>query len=57
MADMITVGIVGFGEVGGIFARDLAATGRIAGVVAFDVAEPACARAKAAGFTVAGSAA
>ena len=57
MADMITVGVVGFGEVGGIFARDLLATGRISGVVAFDTAEPARARAEAAGLTVAGSAA
>ena len=36
-------GIIGFGEVGGIFARDLAARG--AAVAAFDVASAAQARA------------
>ena len=41
-------GIIGFGEVGGIFARDLAARG--AAVAAFDVAPAAQARAGAAGF-------
>ena len=41
-------GIIGFGEVGGIFARDLAARG--AAVGAFDVAPPAQARTEAAGW-------
>jgi 3-hydroxyisobutyrate dehydrogenase-like beta-hydroxyacid dehydrogenase len=41
-------GIIGFGEVGGIFARDLAAQG--AAVAAFDVAPAAQARAAAAGW-------
>ncbi len=41
-------GIIGFGEVGGILARDLAAQG--AEVAAFDVAPMAQARAAAAGF-------
>lgn len=41
-------GIIGFGEVGGIFARDLAAKG--ASVAAFDVAPAAQARARGAGY-------
>lgn len=41
-------GIIGFGEVGGIFARDLAAAG--AKITAYDVAPAAQARAEAAGF-------
>ena len=45
---MDSYGIIGFGEVGGIFARDLAAQG--AAVRAFDVAPPAQARAEAAGW-------
>ncbi len=44
----IDTGIIGFGEVGGIFARDLAAQG--AEVTAFDAAPMAQARAAAAGF-------
>ena len=43
--------IIGFGEVGGIFARDLAAAG--GAVSAFDVAGPAQARAEQAGFAAA----
>ena len=57
MADMISVGIVGFGEVGSTFARDLHATGLVGPITVFDVAEPARARAKAAGFDVAANAA
>jgi 3-hydroxyisobutyrate dehydrogenase-like beta-hydroxyacid dehydrogenase len=45
---MNQIGIIGFGEVGGIFAQDLAAGG--AGVAAFDTAQAAQARAEAAGF-------
>ncbi len=45
---MNKVAIIGFGEVGSIFARDLAAQG--AAVVAFDVAAAAQARAGASGF-------
>ncbi len=36
---MSTIAIIGFGEVGGIFARDLAAKG--AAVTAFDIAPAA----------------
>ncbi len=50
---MNKVAIIGFGEVGGIFARDLAARG--AAVAAFDVAAAAQARAGAAGFAVPGA--
>lgn len=46
-------GIIGFGEVGGIFARDLAARG--AAVAAFDVAPAAQARAAAAGVAALGA--
>ena len=45
---MISVAIIGYGEVGSIFARDLAARG--ARVTAFDVASAAQARAEAAGM-------
>ena len=44
-------GIIGFGEVGGIFARDLVAAG--AQVAAYDLAPAAQARAQAAGFAAA----
>jgi 3-hydroxyisobutyrate dehydrogenase-like beta-hydroxyacid dehydrogenase len=44
---MSKVGIIGFGEVGGIFARDLAAKGAV--VAAFDIAPAAQARAEEAG--------
>ena len=46
-------GIIGFGEVGGIFARDLAARGDA--VAAFDVAPAAQARAAAAGVAASGA--
>ncbi len=45
---MTGIGIIGFGEVGGIFARDLAAGG--ARVAAFDILPAAQARAEAAGM-------
>ncbi len=45
---MQKAGIIGFGEVGGIFATDLAAAGP--GIAAFDVLPAALARAQAAGF-------
>src|SRR3954453_1687029 len=45
---MTSIAIVGFGEVGGIFAADLAAQG--AAVTAFDVAPAAQTRAQAAGI-------
>ena len=45
---MGTIAIIGFGEVGGIFARDLAAKG--AAMTAFDIAPTAQARAEAAGI-------
>src|SRR3954462_2779759 len=45
---MSKTGIIGFGEVGGILAADLAAQG--AGVAAFDIAPAARARAEAAGI-------
>ena len=57
MAGMTAIGIVGFGEVGSIFARDLHATGLVSRITVFDTAPAACERAKAAGFTVAGTAA
>ncbi len=44
-------GIIGFGEVGGIFARDLAAAG--VQIAAYDVAPAAQTRAEAAGFAAA----
>ncbi len=57
MADLIAIGIVGFGEVGSIFARDLHRTGLVSRVTVFDTAAPACERARAAGFTVVANAA
>ena len=57
MADVISVGIVGFGEVGGIFARDLRATGLVSRITVFDTAEAARGRAVSAGFDLAGTAA
>ena len=53
---MTTIGIIGFGEVGSIFARDLRATGLVSRVTAFDVTEAARARAREADVTVAGTA-
>jgi 3-hydroxyisobutyrate dehydrogenase-like beta-hydroxyacid dehydrogenase len=49
------VGVIGYGEVGGIFARDLAAAG--ATVAAFDVATPARGQAASDGFGAADAAA
>lgn len=53
---MTTIGIVGFGEAGSIFARDLLATGRVSRITAFDVQAAARDRASAAGVTAATSA-
>ncbi len=52
---MTRVAIIGFGEVGGIFARDLAAAG-VGGIAAFDVLPAARARAAAAGVEIHASA-
>ena len=52
---MTQVGIIGFGEVGGIFAQDLLAAG--SNVAAFDVAPTALTRAEAAGIAAADPAA
>ena len=57
MAGMTAIGIVGFGEVGSIFARDLHRTGLVSRITVFDTADAARARANAAGYAVAGSAA
>ena len=46
---MTKFAIIGFGEVGGIFARDLHAAG-VSGIAAYDIAETARARAAAAGY-------
>jgi prephenate dehydrogenase len=46
---MARFAIIGFGEVGGIFARDLHAAGA-SGIVAYDIDEAAQARAAACGF-------
>ncbi len=45
---MSDVAIIGYGEVGGVLARDLAEQG--AAIAAFDIAEAAQARAASAGF-------
>jgi 3-hydroxyisobutyrate dehydrogenase-like beta-hydroxyacid dehydrogenase len=44
-----TFAIIGFGEVGGLFARDLRAAG-VSGIAAYDIAESARARAAATGY-------
>src|SRR3954468_22596440 len=46
---MTAFAIIGFGEVGGIFARDLHAAG-VSRLLAYDSAEAACVRAAARGF-------
>jgi 3-hydroxyisobutyrate dehydrogenase-like beta-hydroxyacid dehydrogenase len=48
-AAMTSFAIIGFGEVGGIFARDLYAMG-VSSIAAYDIAEAACARALACGY-------
>ena len=57
MTDQIAVGIIGYGEVGSIFARDLHATGLVSCITVFDVADGPRHRAAAAGWDVAATAA